>query len=239
MFRSALCLLSLCTLPVAADPILYESTLEIEDVEFPVPMALTLVPESETGVLVFLQADLGIVQQSLPGLLSRRIEDDCDRELAVAVEGGTIEVETLRLTGQLQAKVYACFGGKRGARLLKQNADVSLDLLARLEDGGLVSRVTDIEIDPEGLSGDLMGLLGVTSSLEDDIKADIEKDLNGTDNCLSLPEEFSALDTMVTGGRFIDLGGGRIGAEIAGSMELGSQNFIRLMHVLGQNGALD
>ncbi len=62
--------------------------------------------------------------------------------------------------------------------------------------------------------------------------------LRGDDTCIHIPRDFRAFETRVTGGGFRDLGGGRVGAVLNGTMEINARNFIKLIHVLGEDGRL-
>lgn len=58
------------------------------------------------------------------------------------------------------------------------------------------------------------------------------------ENCILAPEEFRAIDARITGGGFRDIGGGQLGAQMHGLMNVDAKNFIGVVHLLGRKGRL-
>ncbi len=239
-------LLALTPLPLAvpaafADPVAFTETVRVEGQRFEVPMQLDLSQTGLTRVAVRLTGDLGAIQRNLPGLLSRHIEDSCERRLSIAVADAKAEGDTIRLSGQLQLEAHSCrkVGGvSKRERMLNQTASVETVLSGEIVDGCLVMRVVETDIRPDGLAGALMTATGITARLNRDLEKSLDEALNDGENCIDLPPEFTAFDTVITGGRFTDVGDGVIGAEITGEMEIDARNFIRLIHLMGAEGKI-
>ena len=221
-----------------ADPVRFVEETEIEGVRVRIPMAVSMEAETATGLRLKITGDLGAIQDVLPAVLSRHIENECDRRTSIAVTGVTAEETRIRLTGQLQAYRWLCNGGERGAEMLRQTAQVETVLGGRIEDGCLVMRVVSTDVRPDGLTGALMNLTGFTGRLNRELDERLDAALRDDDNCIDMPDEFRAFDAEITGGGFRDIGEGRIGAEIDGRMEISAWNFIRLVHLLGRQGKL-
>ena len=244
MIRLALfVLLVLAALPQTAraetEVVRFTQEARIDGARLPIPMQLYLSELSETRIAVTLAGDLGRVQAAIPALLSRRLEETCERDIAIAVTDARAEGANIRLTGQLQASIYGCRDtGERQIRemLLRQTASVSALLGGRIEGGCLVARVIDTDVRPDGLTGALFDAVGYTPRLNRDLEAQLSRALREQDGCFDLPEEFQAVDTRITGGGFRDLGDGRIGAQIHATMEITAANVIRLIGILDAQG---
>jgi len=221
-----------------ADPVRFVEETEIEGVRVRIPMEVSMTAVSETDLRIKITGDLGRIQDVLPAILSRHIENECDKRTSIAVTDVSAEETRIKLVGQLQAYRWLCTDGERGAEMLRQTARVETVLGGQIEDGCLVMRVVSTDLQPDGLTGALMNLTGFTGRLNGDLETRLDAALRDDDNCIGMPDEFQAFDARITGGGFRDIGGGRIGAEIDGQMDISAQNFIRLVHLLGRQGKL-
>lgn len=234
-------LLALAALaPARAETVAFTESLRIEDTRLPVPMTLTMEATSATDLDLVLRGDLGRVQENLPALLSRVIEDECDSRTAIAVTRVVAEKRRIRLSGQLQARRYLCLGGNSDTRaeLLKQTAEVEVILRGGLEGRCLRMNVHRAHIRPDGVTGALMNATGLTERLSRDLQESLDRTLAGDENCFDLPDELQAFDTEITDGWFTDRGDGRLGAVIRGRMTVTAENLIGLVTLLGAKGRL-
>jgi hypothetical protein len=230
-----------CATSAMGDPVRFVEITEIEDQPFTIPMTIEMEAATSSKVVLKLAGDLTEVHAALPALLSRVIDARCDREIALAVSEARAIKQTLRLRGQLQATLWRCDDNSTIAtRLprLNQTADIETVLSGRMINGCLVMRVVSTDLDFDGFTGAILDVTGLTRRFNRRLEERLDKTLRDRQSCISLPEEFEAFDTQITGGRFLDIGDGAIGAEIDATMEITAANFIELIHILGQAGKL-
>ena len=239
MVRVFLVVLALAV-PAAADPVPFREIVELEGQRFTIPMSVTMVAADETEVVLTFDGDLGQIQDKLPGLLSQVGSETCDERTAVAVTEGRAEGADLLIKGQLQYRRWNCPDGTVESRveLLRQTADVTLRMRGAVREGCLQMQVTALSVDPDGLTGALLNLTGLTERLTRDLGASLNTALGEAENCIRIPDEFAVFDARVTGGGFREIGEGRIGARLRARMTVDAQNFIRLVHLLGREGRL-
>lgn len=217
----------------------FTETVTLDGRQFQVPVVLGMETTGETGLALTLRGDLGTVQAALPALLSQVIEDECDRTTALALRDVTAVRNRIRLSGQLQARRYVCLGEpETRAEVLDQTAEVEVVLRGLLRDGCLAMRVVRAEIRPDGLTGALLDATGMTTRLTRDLRARVEEEFAAGENCIDLPEEFRAFGTEITGGRFEEIGEGRLGAVVEGRMEVTAAGVVDLIVLLGRKGKL-
>lgn len=239
---SVLCLwVSQAVAPTAvAQAISLTETVTVEGTEFPVPMEIRLKPESDTQMTMIVTGDLGALQDNLPALLSRRIEDGCENETAIAVDAAAASGQDLRLTGQIRTIRYLCSGEFVEDRtvVLRQTADIDLTLTGRVEDGCLVIRLKAFTLDPDGLGGAVLDLTGMTERMTRDVETRLERALGRASTCIDIPREFRMFDARVTGGGFRAGENGRLGAVIRADLTVTARNLVRLLRLLERDGKL-
>lgn len=242
MLRSVPLCLALCAAaaPLSAlDVITFSEDARIDEARLPVPMQLYLDALSETRLAVTLAGDLWNIQRNIPAILSQQLEDNCQRDIAIAVSDARAEGRMIRINGQLQATLYACRDtGERQVRemLLDQTASISALLEGRLAGECLEAQVLETDVRPDGLTGALFDAVGYTPVLARELERQLDDFLSEQENCFELPPELKALDTRITGGGFRDLGDGRIGAEIHGTIDTTAENVIELITLLNEQG---
>lgn len=237
----ALCLaLAAAPAPLKAlDVITFSEEARIEGTRLPVDMQLYLDALSDTRLAVTLAGDLWNIQRNIPAILSRQLEDSCQRDIAIAVSDAQAEGAMIRLNGQLQATLYGCReaeGRQIREMLLDQTASVSALLEGRLNGECLEAGVVETEVRPDGLTGALFDAVGYTPVLARELQEQLDAFLTEQENCFEMPPELKALDTRITGGGFRDLGEGRIGAVIHGTIDTTAQNVIDLITLLDAQG---
>ncbi len=239
MVRVLIALLALAG-PAFADPVPFREIVELEGQRFTIPMSVTLVAADETEVVMTFDGDLGQIQDNMPGLLSQVVSESCEERTAVAVTGGRAEGSDIVIEGQLQFRRWTCPDGTEESRaeLLRQTADVTVRMRGEVRRGCLQMRVTALSVDPDGLTGALLNLTGLTERLTRELGASLNTALGEAENCIRIPDEFAVFDTRVTGGGFRDIGDGRIGARLRARMTVDAQNFIALVHLLGREGRI-
>lgn len=243
MRRIVLSLIAVClAIPALADPVEFRDSIKIGDQRFDIPMALSMRAESETDLVFRIIGDLSEVQAALPAMLSRTLRDTCDEQTVLRVDGVRAEGEVVRLEGRLRTRRWRCVDGERSTETLDQSADIETTLISNIEDGCLILSPGETDLRPDGVTGALFNLSGVTAQIEREIQKSLESTLEDEKDCFDLPKELLAFDTELTGGGFRAIappeGEARLGAVIDGRMAISSRNFIGLMHLLGRDGQL-
>ena len=239
MLSLCFALLVACLPARAAETVSFTETVRIEGQEFRIPMTARLRALSDETLRIVVRGDLGQIQDNLPALLSRRLESDCEADSALAVTEVSITGAVIRIAGQLQTRRYLCLGGgENRAELLRQTANVAVRLSGSLEEGCLVMQVIGVDLAPDGITGALMDVSGLTDRLRGQLEARLDEAFTSEENCLRIPEEFEAFDTRIIGGGFREREDGRLGALIRGEMTVTSENLIRLIALLGRKGRI-
>ena len=243
MQRLVLPIIAMCALsPALADPVEFSDSIKIGDQRFDVPMYLSMRAETETDLVFRIIGDLSDVQDALPAMMSRTIRETCDEQTVLRVDEVRAEGDVVRLEGRLRARRWRCVDGERSTETLDQSADIETTLISNIEDGCLILSPGETDLRPDGVTGALFNLSGVTAQIEREIQKSLESTLEDEKDCFDLPQELLAFDTELTGGGFRAIapleGQARLGAVIDGRMEISSWNFIGLMHLLGRDGQL-
>ena len=222
----------------SAEIVRFKDSATINGTRFTIPMAISLRPLSETDLSLTVHGNLLSIQRNLPALLSQELENDCAGRSAIAVTDARAEGADVRVRGQLQTRRYLCVGETRGGELLRQTANVEVLLGGGMVGECLVMRVKTAMVSPDGVTGGLLNMTGLTETITRRLGEALNDALKDGENCIDIPEEFLAFDTRIIGGGFRDIGEGRLGAEIRGEMTVNTENFIELMKVLEKKGRL-
>jgi hypothetical protein len=157
------CALATAHPATAQAPIRFTHVVETGRGPISIPTELYLEARNDDIIAVKVAGNLGALQAALPVLLSRVVEDTCRRRVGVEVQTVHPEGDALRLTGRVQIISYRCRGDNLDSRLRIFSNVTGFDALVdgRLADNCLGAELEELSVDPSGLVGGLINLLGL------------------------------------------------------------------------------
>lgn len=200
------------------------------------PAIVTLTEKGETLLHVATRADLSNMQERLPKLMSRRLRNTCEQKISLKVRDVRAQGEDLRIRGQLTGTFKVCKPIALPATTQRANFDALV--AGRLEGNCVTAKTREVDVRAEGLLGSLIGKIGLDELIDGAVQIALNQTLGDRENCFTLPPEFVALDTEIEGGRLIELGEGKLGAEVSGTFTTSAANVIRLIRALEKRGVL-
>lgn len=214
---------------------------DVNGIAIRVPMELYLSAATETRLDVKLAGNLRAFQANLPALLSQVVEDSCDRRIGFEVTRGTAEGDRIRLQGRVQAILYRCRNADRATRrrLLSNITEIDLLLDARLKDDCLFAELVSLDLDPGGLTGFTMNILGLTERIGTRVQQTVNATLADADSCLDMPDALKVLDARLVSGGFRDFGGGEMGFVLKGAITVSARNTLALLDLIDAQALLD
>ncbi|TPE52472.1 hypothetical protein [Amaricoccus solimangrovi] len=222
-------------------PIRFRHVLQTGRGPVPVSMELYLEAVNDDVIALKVAGDLAPLQEALPGLLSKVVEDTCTRRIGVEVQSVRAEVDSLRLLGRVQIITYRCPDpSDLGSRQRRLGNITAFDALVggRIEDNCLGGEVAELSLDPKGLVGGILNLLGLSERIARRARETINETLGNEMKCIELPEKLRILHTNLSSGGFRDFGDGKMGFVVKGSINVRAGNLVSLVKVLAEEGEL-
>jgi hypothetical protein len=225
----------------AEEPLRMTHVLDVNGKRIPVATEIFLQPAGQTRIAVKVAGNLGVLQRHLPGLLSRVVEDTCERRIGLEVNEVRAEGDHLRGRGRVQLIRYRCTDPEDLTTRRKTFSNISgVEFLldGRIEDNCVHAYLEELSIAPSGLVGAILDLTRITGRVSEAVRRGLNDTVNGKDRCIDMPDMLALLDTHVTSGGFRDFGGGAMGVVMTGSVDVTAANFIALLRHLERSGAL-
>jgi hypothetical protein len=232
------CALATAQPATAQAPIRFTHVVETGRGPISIPTELYLEARNDDIIAVKVAGNLGALQAALPVLLSRVVEDTCRRRVGVEVQTVRPEGDALRLTGRVQIISYRCRGDNLDSRLRIFSNVTGFDALVdgRLEDNCLGAELEELSVDPSGLVGGLINLLGLRDRIASKAREAINEGLEGSTRCIDLPDKLQILETHLSTGGFRDFGDGAMGFVVEGTINVRARNLVTLLGVLAKEG---
>lgn len=203
---------------------------------------LSEVERTRLGLDLFL--DLQGVQRNLPGLLSSVLDETCKHKFAVAITETKAQGELVVVSGQFQAKFFACntkdpkIHYRRGL-LLSQNIDFVAKASAKVSGQCIRLSLNDVALDPDGFLGGAANLLGLTEKAQTLIVEKGQEALNKHPICPKLPADLASLQPSYDGGGTREIGNAGLGAALHGSVDTSSTTLLSLLAAMQERGLID
>lgn len=242
-FVIALALLGAATPATLADPVTIQhtQTLDVAGAKQSLPMTITVDAPSAADLSLRVLGDLTAVQRVLPKQLSRVIEGKCTRTIRLTVTSVKAEGRDVRVRGKVNGKFRVCrklLGKSFKTDLGSQSADFDALMTGRLDGRCLKLKSKSFKAKFSGLLGEVAGSAALKDVINAAVQTEIDRALKKHNRCFDLPPELAALNATVTGGHFQDLGQGKMGAVITGTVEPTAPNILALLKVLADKGTL-
>jgi len=246
VLRALILAVGLTALPAAAaaEPLTFRipQTVSVDGVDQTLVIAATLGRRAEDGRLpITLTSDLADVQARLPGQLSGVLEQSCSKTIRLNVRSVRAEGRYIRVRGTVNGKFRACtrvFGQWVKTDIASQSAKLNALFDGRLRDRCLALKTHAFDAELTGLLGEVVKAGGLSQHINRLVQARLDAELKRKSECFEMPPELEALDARIDRGRFVDLGGGRLGAEVAGSIKTDWANILALLATLRETGAV-
>jgi hypothetical protein len=228
--------------PVAAQaPIRFTHRVEIGERRVPIPMELYLEAVGRDVIAVKVAGNLGAVQAGLPILLSSVVEDTCRRRIGVEIQEIHAEGDSLRATGRVQIISYRCnkaedYDSRR--RIFSNITEFDALVGGAIESNCLTAELQSLTLDPKGLIGGFLNLVGLTDRIAARASEAINGELTKEIKCIDLPAKLRIIDTNLARGGFRDFGDGTMGFVVSGTVNVRARNVVALIADIARDGDL-
>jgi hypothetical protein len=220
---------------VAAAPLTTTEYLEVDGHRLAIPLEIYLEPAGTSRINVKVAGNLRSLQANISGLMSDVVVDKCKIRIALQIDKATAEDDDIRLAGRTQVTLYSCNAEEdlqSRTRTISNIVGINALVHGRIANNCLQAKLESLELDPSGLVGAALNLIGLTESIAQLIRDDLNATLSDEDLCFDLPEVLQVLNTHVSSGGFRDFGNGELGFVVKGRLDVTAQGALDLIGML-------